>query len=281
MKTPLKILLPAMVSFALPITAQTAAADASADARKGVSVYERQMSPEEASGVISIDYNSAAHRGGSWEYGAHFAYPFTESLSASVFGRVFPNAENDFHEDKLFWQTGLRLELVLWSSGDSSSPSVTVPAGQKPSVCETCGDAGISLFGGVAGPSLVSQQGVDLEVGLQGYFPLSNRLDMYATLGTTYTTVPLDHTRDAFAFADVELDYGTRWLPNESDSLFVSCYFETGEIRDEGVFVQVSAGIRFSIGWGFDIEARVGTEVESPYDEKEDVFVQTGISYDF
>ncbi|MBL9146444.1 MAG: hypothetical protein JNM99_22380 [Verrucomicrobiaceae bacterium] len=281
MKALLTIAFPALLCIADSIAAQTTAANGTADARKGVSVYERQTSPEEPSGVISIDYNSAAHRGGSWEYGAHFAYPFTESFSASVFGRVFPHGENDFHEDKVFWQTGLRLEMVLWSSGGASAAPVTVPAGQKPSVCESCGDAAISLFGGVAGPSLVSQQGVDLEAGLQGYFPLSERLDMFATVGTTYTTVPLDHTRDAFAFADVELDYGTRWLPNESDSLFVSCYFETGEIRDEGVFVQVSAGIRFSIGWGFDIEARVGTEIESPYDEKEDVFVQTGISYDF
>ena len=203
MKTPLKYVLPVMVGLAGPVIAQLATETGSSidTVRKGVSVYERQMSPEEASGVISIDYNSAAHRGGSWEYGAHFAYPFSERLSASVFGRVFPDAENDFHEDKVFWQTGFRLERVLWNSS-AAAPSLTTAAGQKPPVCEGCRDSGISIFAGVAGPSLVSQQGVDIEVGLQGYFSLTDRLDLFTTLGTTYTTVPLDHTRDAFAFAD-------------------------------------------------------------------------------
>ncbi len=240
-------------------------------------VYERQLA-QEASWSLSADYNSSAHRGGAWGYGAQFACPLGRKWEAILHGRLFPNAENSSHDEEVLWQIAARLEYQVWTSSTNITPAArTKDEPDDPSE----GDSEILLFVGVAGPSLVSQSGVDLEAGVFSNFSLADDLTLFLTLGANYTTVSLYYTRDAFAFGDVELAYDTGWLPNQSDTWFISLYAESGEIRGQGEFVQASGGVRFSLHQGVDIELRVGTEIGSPYYKREDLFLQAGVTIGF
>jgi hypothetical protein len=257
-------------------------------------VYESRMSNEHAAALdteddadediiaediglrMDVTYNSAARRGGSWAFAAQCRKELADDWALSVFGQVFPNASNtyseldcgcggsrpketSYNEEDTVWQAGIRLEWTIWENDQAAT----------------------ILFSEVAGPGLVSQRGMEFLTGLQATFELTESLSLHGSIGGAVSTATLDQTRNAYAMGNMELDYTTSWLPNDSDRWFVGSYAESGDIIGEGAYVLFYGGFAFAPCNRIELEVRGGTELASPYDERAELFVQVGISLSF
>jgi hypothetical protein len=225
---------------------------------------------------LNATYDTAPHRGGRWEFGGEYHRDFA-GWGVTAFGRLYPDAksrysaldcgcgddeepmESHFEKKYTAWQLGLHVQKAFWH-----------PAGGE-----------VSVFAEVAGPGIVANRGMDLQTGLMARWELSEPLCLYTMVGGNYSTARLEKTREAYAFADAEADYTTGWLPNKSDHWFLGIYVESGEIKEEGAFVEVSGGFGFAIANGVDVDMRIGTELASPYDEREDITFQAGMTWTF
>lgn len=252
--------------------------------------------------IFDVGFNSSTPRGGKLDYSLEYRRELGKRWSAAIFASLRPEFVRDFHGDHLHpdtfaailrdaeehgenpdhfddhlhdhtarthYQFGLRLQYDVWRAalgedGDDSQVSHIV------------------AFGSIAGPSLVSQQGVDLDIGIGGEFWLADDLYLEVETSLQYTSDPLDHhSRSRYASLGAELGYITGWLPNETDRWFINLNADSGDVVDEGIYSQLSVGVGFSLCESVDAVIQVGTDLHSPYEQKSSSFLHTGFSFSF